>query len=221
MFNSILINTVNSFDFLLETLSYEELKKAIKQHILDNKDTELERHKDSILKLIDQGKYKKLLHVKNTKYVYRIIDFKDIKFLETITNTKQLSKEPGVVHKLPKGILKPKKDISSWTSNPRSLIYSGFLSVLSSSKTNLVLFRAKVNNKNNTLFGNPDDMAKEVKTDNGYFYEKEVIGMGDIAYDKAVYQIQQEGLGLEALALNLINTLEDFKKIKYEGDYYA
>ena len=83
------------------------------------------------------------------------------------------------------------------------------------------MFRAKVNNKNNTLFGNPDDMAKEVKTDNGYFYEKEVIGMGDIVYDKAVYQIQQEGLGLEALALNLINTLEDFKKIKYEGDYYA
>jgi hypothetical protein len=39
-----------NFDFLLESLSYEELKQAIKQHILDNKDTELERHKDSILK---------------------------------------------------------------------------------------------------------------------------------------------------------------------------
>jgi hypothetical protein len=45
--------------------------------------------------------------------------------------------------------------------------------------------------------------------------------MGDIVYDKAVYQMCQESLALEALAFNLINTLEDFKKIKYEGDYYA
>jgi hypothetical protein len=64
-------------------------------------------------------------------------------------------------------------------------------------------------------------MAKEVDTDNGYFYEKEVIGSGDIVYDKAVYQIHQKQLGIEALALNLINSLIDYKKIKYEGDYYA
>jgi hypothetical protein len=209
-----------NFDFLLESLSYEELKQAIKQHILDNKDTELERHKDSILKLIDQGKYKKLLHVKDTKYIYRFIDFKDMEFLGKITNKQGLSEEPGVVHKLSKGVLKPKKDISSWTSNPRSLIYSGYLSVLKPN-ISLVLFRAKVNNSKNIFFGNPDDMAKEVDTDNGYFYEKEVIGSGDIVYDKAVYQIHQKQLGIEALALNLINSLIDYKKIKYEGDYYA
>lgn len=212
---------ISPFDFLLETLSYEELKKAIKQHIRHNKDTKLEKHKDEILKLIDQGKYKKLLNVKGIKYVYRFIDFKDIKFLEQLTNKKQLDTSSGVVHKLSSGILAPKTDISSWTSNPRSLIHSGFLTVLPSKDMSLVLFRAKINHKQNSFFGNPNNMAKEVGMDQGYFFEKEVMGMGDIVYDKAVYQIHQDGISLGSLAYNLIDSVENYKSVKYEGDYYA
>lgn len=211
-------------EWLIEELSpkkvsEEELKKALEQHVLKNKDSRLTKIIPTVLSSLEKGKFKALLSPKGHDYVYRFIDVKDKEQLASILKKPTSGIRTKEYTVLGKGVLAPKDELSSWTVNPRSLVYSGFFSVVAP-RRNLVLFKAKILQPNNSFFGNPDSMASELETDPGYWLEREVIGCGPIHYEKAVYGFLDKGQSLEGLAMDLVNLLWKLKDVDFDDDNY-
>ena len=204
-----------------KVVSEEDLIKALKSHVLKNTDSRLNKVIPAILVLLDKGKFKALLSPDSHEFVYRLIDFRHPEQLAAILGERRPSeiRSDGEIVSLGKGVLNPLDELSSWTVNPRSLIYSGFFSVLPP-KRNLVLFKAKVDHSDNSFFGNPDSMASGVDTDAGYWLERETIGCGPIHYDKAVYGFLRSGSSLEGLGMDLVNKVWKIKDVDFTDDYY-
>jgi hypothetical protein len=204
--------------FLREAVSKKlksKIQKAFYMHIQNNDNSKLIKLLPDILKLEKENSLTDFLDKSGHKYAYRIIDFKNEKQLSAILNKPiKNTIDKYVIGKT--GILKPSdpKDlISSWTINPRSLIYSGFFSVVPEN-SHLIVFRAKINDKGNTFFGNPDRSAWSAKTDIGYSLEREILGVGDIKYDKFVFGFQNKRQTIEGLAVDLINQISSFEDFK-------
>lgn len=194
----------------------KNLEKALFLHVKNNENEELEKLLPVIEKWLEQGKYASLLKVDpGLEYAYRVIDFKTEKQLQKIlglskVNTKGYQKVKG-------GTLEPRPGtkLSSWSANMRSMVYSGFMGIIPKG-SHLVLLKAKI--KGNKFFGNIDNMAKKV-TDESYQLEKEVIGIGPIEYESAVYGFRKEGQSLEGLLMDLTNMLSpvsDYDLLKKE-----
>ena len=201
----------------------------MKAHKLKNNDKHLS--KLDIETLLKDQEYEPLLNIdtEEHEYAYRFIDFNTPEELSKILRTKlPQGAQSDEYNKLPGGTLYPKEGgdntgISSWTVNPRSLVYSGYFHVIPKSRKGLVLLRAKINNPKNFFFGNPDSMASNLDLDNGYGLEREVIGLGPIQYDRGHYRARErvsQG-SLEGMAMDLIDKfLPVSKHVDWEDNYY-
>ncbi len=219
-----LIDSNNNLKLLIETIVTESMNVSkLKSYLADYvKNTNRDGLENNISKIVDirnNPKYKNLLYVGDHQYAYRLIDFTSVKDLSKILGNNIVQAETEEYKSINKGILMPPKNeiISSWTVNPRSLIYSGFMSVIGTNK-NLVILRAKI--KNNIFFGNPDKMAGTIKAGDGYSLEREILGVGPIKYDKAFVGFKKPEQSLEGLAMDLINKLSKLNDIDFNNDYY-
>lgn len=88
----------------------------------------------------------------------------------------------------------------------------------------IIRFKVKIDEKENTFFGNPDSMASEIGLENGYRLEREIIGVGPVKYEKAIIGSLNKKINQshEGLAMDLINQLWPLKDIKWdeEEQYY-
>lgn len=197
----------------------KELERILKRHVLNNQDSRLSKEIPTLLKMVEQNKFKALLQpdLETHTHAYRFIDIQSVDLLKTILPNKQV-KQDEKYHVLGKGVLKPKDQLSSWTVNPRSFVYSGFFARMPKHTTCLVLFKAKT--KPNDFFGNPDSMASELETEPGYWLERELIGVGNITYVSAVYGFKKPEQSLEGLALDLINKVWNIKLVDFDAEEY-
>lgn len=203
---------------ITESLSALEkkLRAAIRSYVVDYDKKPLEAMLPIALELSKNKKFKHLLEVGKHEYAYRIDEFNSEKELKELIKSDSVIKTGYIVKK--NGIFTPEEGtISSWTINPRSLVYSGFLSTVPKGKS-LVLFRAKV--KDNQFIGNPDAMSGTIDAGEGYSLEREIIGIGDISYDRAIYGFKGKDQSLEGLMMDLVNKLSDLSDIKFTDDYY-
>lgn len=203
---------------LNEAANLDSLHKALTAHKLKNNDKKLS--KLDIEELLSKNKFKSLLSINTDthSWAYRFIDLSSEKQLGQILdqNFSGQQRAYNQFFEVGGGVLNPKDGadgISSWTVNPRSLIYSGFFSVLPKARPGLVLFKAKISHKDNLFFGNPDDMSAELGLENGYGLEREVMAIGPVVYEKAVYGFvdRKTKRTLEGLGMDLTNLLWPLK----------
>jgi hypothetical protein len=163
------------------------------------------------LNLKNDNKYSKLLNTKNYEYAYRFVSY---------NNNKQFNKIINKKNKILK--TRNKDELTSWTINPRSLVYSGFFSVFPKTTKGLILIKAKINENN--FFGNPDELIKNLNIKEeekiGYSLEREIMCYGEINYIDIVYKIKNKNQSLEGLAMDLINQLIPVKKIDFNDKNY-
>lgn len=194
----------------------KQVRQALLSYVKDNDKEPLEAILPSVLELRKNKKFNHLLEVGDHEYAYRIDEFSSEKELQDLIKSSTVGKTGYVIKK--GGVFTPEEGtISSWTINPRSLVYSGFLSTVPKNKS-LVLFRAKI--KDNQFIGNPDSMSGTIKAGEGYSLEREIIGIGDIRYDKAIYRFKDKDQSLEGLMMDLINKVLGLEDIKFTDDYY-
>ncbi len=200
-----------------------ELKNALRKYILDNDKEALTDRVEGILYLLEHGKYKHLIDPSPHEWAWRFIDATTPKKLESIIGRKLKSSKTSL--KLPPGTLNPDdRGLSSWTVNPRSLVYSGFFSVVPKN-SNLALVKAKISE--NRFFGNPDDLVKHLKFPKkyyapGYALEREIVAVGPVKYETGAYQMRDKSRSLEAQAVDLINFLDPLnnKAEEWNEEYY-
>jgi len=203
----------------------KELKDMMVAYIVNNDRSALTSRIEGILYLLEHGKYKHILDPGSQEFAYRFIDTKNVYQMREILRVPFL--EPsGTPYKIGGGILVPDdRGISSWTTNPRSLVYSGFFSVLPED-SHLALVRARI--KENKFFGNPDSMALSVGLPEdyyapGYALEREVVGVGPISYDEGYFVARRRERSLEGQAMDLIDRLVPISSMEKEDwteDYY-
>lgn len=182
----------------------------------NNNDKTLEKIFPELLQFKKNNKLKDLLNPDEYEYAFRILTFKDTKELKDILDIDHVKKDSLTT----KGTLKSfpnKNSISSWTVNPRSLVYSGFCSTIKGNP-NLILVKAKI--KDNDFIGNPDNLTGILNVGDGYSLEREILGMGDIHYEKAVYGFLEKDQSIEGLLMDLINKLSNLKDIEFNDKYY-
>lgn len=194
----------------------KDIRAAFFTYIKDNDPSKLEEMLPTLLKLQDEGELSDLLDVGDYDFVYRLVDvntegqLKSILELDKVEKEKYGSKKSGVLHPY-------NGELSSWTVNPRSLVYSGFFAV--AKKPIFILFRAKVSKKNKFL-GNPDALAGSLDVGDGYSLERETLGVGDIVYDRAVYGFRKKDQSSEGLMMDLINKVSALDDLEFTNDYY-
>lgn len=195
----------------------KSIKSAFFQHIKNNDRTKLDKLLPTLLNLQNKSELPELLKLGKHEYVYRVISvgsenqIKQILGLDSVETEKYGTKRGG--------ILKPHNGaLSSWTINPRSLVYSGFFAVIK--KPALILVRAKPAAQDNRFLGNPDSLAGTLDIGDGYPLERETLGVGPVRYDKAVYGFKRKGQSLEGLMMDLVNKLSSLDDIEFTRDYY-
>lgn len=198
-----------------------ELKTAIKAYVIDNDKEPIVARIEGILQLLKDKRYERMLSVKKHGFAWRFLDTVDKSAMETILGTKLRASKTPV--KLGAGKLPPDhRGLSSWTVNPRSLIFSGYFSVIPEN-SHLVLVKAPVRG-DNVFFCNPDELVSALKLRrsdaNGYALEREVIGVGPVEYEDAVYVLRDKSRSLEGQAMDLVNALAPVKTIRWTDHYY-
>lgn len=205
---------------ILESVSrtlVKDIKSAFYKHIKDNDRTKLDKLLPTLLDLQEKGELPELLNVGEHEYAYRVIDVNTEKQLKDILGITKFDKEKYGTKR--GGVLKPVDGVvSSWTVNPRSLVYSCFFCIVK--KPILMVFKARTKNKKNRFLGNPDRLAGTLEVGDGYSLERETLGIGDIQYDKVVYGIKREDQSLEGLAMDLINKIHELDPSELTNDYY-
>lgn len=194
----------------------KDIRAAFFKHIKDNDPSDLLELLPTLLKLQDKGELSDLLDVGDHPFIYRLVDVNTENQLKSILGLEKVETEKYGIKK--GGVLSPHNgQLSSWTVNPRSLMYSGFLAV--AKKPIFILFRAK-NNKQNRFLGNPDTLAGSLDVGDGYSLERETLGVGDIAYDKAVYGFRRKDQSSEGLMMDLVNKVSGLEDLEFTNDYY-
>lgn len=195
----------------------KDIKTAFYQHIKDNDRTKLDKLLPALLDLQDKGELSELLDLGDHEFVYRVIDLNSEKQLKNILG---LSSVETQKYGMKRGdVLNPHDgELSSWTVNPRSLVYSGFFAV--ARKPVLILLRAKPDAKGNRFVGNPDTLAGSLDVGDGYSLERETLGIGPVRYDRAVYGFKRKDQSLEGLMMDLVNKVSDLGEVEFTKDYY-
>lgn len=190
----------------------QELKKALQKYIIDNDREELTSRVEGILYLLEHGKYKELISPGDHLWAYRFIDAPNASKMSRI-----LRKPFSPTNKtatITAGTLQPDdRGLSSWTVNPRSLVYSGFFSVVPNN-SHLTLVRADI--AANRFFGNPDELIANLEFPPeyyapGYALEREIVAVGPVNFESGVYCARNDSRSLEGQALDLINLLDPLK----------
>jgi len=187
----------------------EELKSALQKYVIDNDREELTSRIEGILYLLERRKYKELIDPGNHTWAYRFIDAPNTSKMSMILR-KPITPTSKVLS-ITSGVLYPDdRGLSSWTVNPRSLVYSGFFSVIPDN-SHLTLVRAKVSA--NRFFGNPDELVSNLDfpPDHyapGYALEREVVAVGPVNFESGVYCARDKDRSLEGQALDLIDRLD-------------
>lgn len=221
LFRLVVRTTLKELRHLINESVTRSLTKSIKsaffQHIKNNDRTKLDKLLPTLLDLQDKGELPELLDLGKHDYVYRVISVgsenqvKQILGLDSVETEKYGTKRGGV--------LKPHNGaLSSWTINPRSLVYSGFFAVIK--KPVLILVRAKPAAQDNRFLGNPDSLAGTLDVGDGYPLERETLGVGPVRYDKAVYGFKRKDQSLEGLMMDLVNKLSSLDDLEFTRDYY-
>jgi hypothetical protein len=202
----------------------KELRSALQQYIIENDRSALTKRIEGILYLLDQGKYKQLLDPGPHEFAYRFMDANGAGPMSKILG-KPLRPSTDCVP-IEAGILDPDdRGLSSWTVNPRSLVYSGFFSVLDPNSS-LCLVKAKISS--NRFFGNPDELVSHLDFPAdyyapGYALEREVVAVGPVAYGTGVFQSRDLKRSLEGQAMDLINALDPLDQKEpsdWDEEYY-
>lgn len=193
----------------------KKVKDALRRHIYDNNREALNSIKGDLLELYKDPEMKGILRPPGD-VVYRYIDTTDESLFDILLGSippKDKYKRKG------KGTLEPKDEsgFSSWTTNPRSVIYSGFFNRVDP-KSSLMLFQAKVDD--NTFLGNPEKLYESLGIEVGHALEREVIGFGSIKYDACVYGLLRKQQSVEGLANDLAEMLLPLKEVDFNDDYY-
>ena len=208
--------TINELkQYILCEISKDKIKSSFKSYVKNNNKDKLEKLIPILLDLQKQDKYKELLSTGTHTFAYRLIDFQSEKQLKDILDVDKVNKEKYTVIK--DKVLKSQDRISSWTVNPRSLVYSGFLSVVPVN-SHIIILKAKIDK--NKFIGNPDSLTGLLNVGEGYSLEREILGIDDIHYEEAVYGFKEKNQSLEGLTLDLINILEPLEDIEYNKNYY-
>lgn len=158
-----------------------ELQAALRAYIVGNSKTGLTKQTGTLLWMVQNGFYQKILSPLYLSVVYRIlqVNWKKIPNILGIPPSRVRYADvtgPGTLH--PVG-----PPISGWTSAPHNLIDVGDVEP----GTALIVFAAST--KKNKFFGNPGELAKSLNLDDKYIQEMETIAVGPVAYDKASYLV--------------------------------
>ena len=157
------------------------LQAALRAYIVGNAKNELTKQSGTLLWMVQNGFYQKILSPLYQPVVYRIlqVDWRKLpSILGVPPNTIRYSGVTGP------GTLNPVGSaISGWTSVPQNLIEVGEVNP----GTAIIVFAAST--KRNKFFGNPGELAKSLNLDDKYVQEMETIAVGPVAYDKASYLI--------------------------------
>lgn len=195
----------------------KDIKAAFYKHIKDNDRTKLDKLLPTLLDLQSKGELPELLNLGDHEFVYRVIDVSSEKQLRDILDLSSIEKKKYGMKR--GGVLTPHNgQLSSWTVNPRSLVYSGFFAV--TKKPILILLKAKPTAKNNRFLGNPDSLAGTLDVGDGYPLERETLGVGPVYYEKAVYGFKRKDQSLEGLMMDLVNKVSDLGEVEFTKDYY-
>lgn len=192
--------------------------KSLRAYVLKNSRSSLTKRLEGILYLLENGKYKELLDPSGHEYAWRFIDADTVSKMGSIL---KLALLPSRSTTLSAGTLYPDdRNLSSWTVNPRSLVYSGFFSVIPPN-SHMVLVRAEISK--NRFFGNPDEMvtALDLPSDYssvGYALEREVVAVGPVDYVDGVFQQRDSSRSLEGQAMDMINHMDPLSD-KDEDDW--
>jgi hypothetical protein len=194
-----------------------ELRLAFTRFVLGNDHTAISDRAHGIMALLRNGHFRHLLDPTAYPFAYRFVDVLEPAKLAEIVGGEVSDETYGA---RAEGVLYPlDSGVSSWTINPRSLVFSGFFSVVPEA-SHLALFRAPLINTGNAFFGNPDSLASEIGLDAGYAMEREVLALGPVQYDRAVYGLRRPDQSLEGLAMDLVNMLWDVRDIAWSDRYY-
>ncbi len=195
----------------------KELRDVLKRYVLDNDHRAVLQRIDGVLKLLRSKKYERMLSVGNHGTAWRFITASS---KEELAKILALTLPEGGTGAFGAGTIAPDEhhELSSWTVNPRSLVYSGFCSVLQA-EHHLALVRAAIATPN-VFFGNPDTLVAELGLENGYAMEREVIGVGPVAYSDGAFALHSPDRSIEGRAMDLIEKLVPVKSVKWTDTYY-
>lgn len=157
-----------------------ELQAALRGYIAGNSKSRLSKLSGTLLWMVQNGFYQKILSPMYQPTVYRVlqVNWKKIpSILGLPANRIRYSDVTGP------GTLKPiDYPISGWTSVPENLIDVGAVEP----GTSLIVFAAST--KKNKFFGNPGELAKSLGLED-YVREMETIAVGPVSYDRASYLV--------------------------------
>lgn len=158
-----------------------QLQAALRAYIAGNSKTNLGKFSNTLLWMVQNGFYQKILSPLYQSTVYRVlqVNWKKIPSILGIPPNRVRYFDvtgAGTLH--PVG-----SPISGWTSAPQNLIDVGEVEP----GTALIIFSAST--KKNKFFGNPGELAKSLNLDDKYVREMETIAVGPVAYDRASYLV--------------------------------
>lgn len=193
----------------------KELRDALASYVLDNDRDAIVARIDGIRALLDAGKYKRLLSIGDHGVAYRFIDTKTPEAMSKILG-RDIDSPRG---RIGATTLEPDdRGLSSWTVNPRSLVYSGFFSVIPT-RSHLALLEARTRDPN-VFFGNPDSMAAALELDLGYALEREILAVGPVACTRGFWCLRDNTRSLEGQAMDLVDAMIQIRTIKTWPDSY-
>lgn len=193
----------------------QKVKDALRRHVQENDRDAISSIKEDLIELSKDKGLKHLLEPQS-EFCYRYVDATDKDLFELLVGK---TPKEGSYGKKGKGTLKPKDEsgISSWTTNPRSFIYSGFFNRVHP-KSGLMLFKARVDSNN--FLGNPENLYAALNVKVGHSFEREVIGLGPIDYEVCVYGELRKQQSVEGLANDLAEMLLPLEEVEFNDDYY-